>query len=38
MPLFRSASEKISISTSQTTQLLASNCVQASPALRGPEH
>ena len=38
VPPFHSASEKIHIITSQTLQLLASNCIQATPALRGPGH
>jgi hypothetical protein len=35
---FRSASEKIRIIIFQTLQRLASNCIQATPALRGPGH
>ena len=38
MSPFHSASEKICIITSQALQPLASNCIQATPALRGPGH
>ena len=38
MPPLHPASEKVRIITSQTLQRLDSNCIQATPALRGPGH